>query len=218
MIKNRKFIKSFNPEIKTYSEEYQEYFNQFDAGKENFTFNDFIQKEAKEYLTSGNGVTYLVFNSLSNGTKELISYFTLCVGAIPYIDRWKIPEEEREESGLEYDERYCGIPSVELKMFAVSEKYQDSFYKYEGEVKPISAWILELIIGKVYHMKTNMLGIKALFLHSVPEAESFYKRNGFDYILKPMNPFYCVDSELKAMYIAFADIDMHYDEWRFKIL
>ena len=212
MVKNHKFIESFNPDIKIYSEEYQEYFNQFDAGKENFMFNDFIRKEAKEYLNSGDGVTYLVFNSLSNGNVELVSYFTLAGGAIPYIDRWKIPDEEREENGLEYDEQYCGIPAFELKMFAVSEKYQNLFYEYEGENKPISAWILGLIIGKVYCMKDTIVGVKALFLHSVPEAENFYKKNGFDYILKPMNPFYSVDCELKAMYIPFVDIHIHYDE------
>lgn len=212
MENNHNFIQYFDPNIVIFSDEYSNFLQKFDAGSDNLSFNDFIKDEAQSYVDSGDGVTYLVFNQITSTTKELVAYFTLCSGAIPYFDRWKIPEDEREENGLEYDEQMQGIPAVELKMFAVSEKYQDLFYKYEDEEKPIAAWILETIISTAYNLKNSILGVKALFLRSVPDAETFYKRNGFDYILRPMHPFYCIDNEYKAMYISFVDIHIHYDE------
>ena len=49
------------------------------------------------------------------------------MGAIPYTDRWLIPEEEREDLTNQYDEKECGISAVEIKMFAVAKEYQDAF-------------------------------------------------------------------------------------------
>lgn len=212
MENKRSFTSEFYPDIVLYSQDYQKLLNDFDAGLENYSFNEFIQKEACDCMESGEGVTYLVFNSTDESDKELVAYFTLCSGAIPYIERWKIPEEEQEDNGIEYEEMHCGIPSIELKMFAVSQKYQNIFYSYEGESKPIAAWILSDIINIVYSMKSTIIGVKALYLRSVPDAENFYAKNGFDYVLKPMNPFYSIDSDFKAMYIPFSQIKIHYDE------
>ena len=127
MENKRSFTSEFYPDIVLYSQDYQKLLNDFDAGLENYSFNEFIQKEACDCMESGEGVTYLVFNSTDESDKELVAYFTLCSGAIPYIERWKIPEEEQEDNGIEYEEMHCGIPSIELKMFAVSQKYQNIF-------------------------------------------------------------------------------------------
>ena len=205
------FIDDFNPYIVLCSEEYKSAIDIFDAGLDNFSFNEFIKKEADEYKNIGDGVTYLVFNKQNNESDEIVAYFTLCSGAIPYVERWKVPKEEQEELGLEYEEIHCGIPAIELKMFAVSQKYQDVFYQHEDEQMPVSAWILMSIIDMVYEMKSSIVGIKALYLRSVPNAEIFYKKNGFDYVLKPMNPFYCIDDDYKAMYIPFVQTKIHYD-------
>ena len=35
---------------------------------------------------------------------------------------------------LEFDEQTCELPIVEIKMFAISKKYQDIFYEYAGFV------------------------------------------------------------------------------------
>lgn len=205
------FIDSFNPDIVLYSEKYKTAIDAFDAGLDKFSFNEFIKKEADEYKNIGDGVTYLVFNKLKDAPNEIVAYFTLCSGAIPYVERWKVPVEEQEELGVEYEEVHCGIPAIELKMFAVSQKYQDIFYQHEDEQMPVSAWILMSIIDMVYEMKSSVVGIKALYLRSVPSAENFYKKNGFDYVLKPMNPFYCIDDDFKAMYIPFVQTKIHYD-------
>lgn len=211
-INGHRYLDDFHPEKVLYSEEYKEYIEQFDAGSDNLSFNEFLYREAGDYSNNGDGTTYLVFNHLSNADKELVAYFTLCSSAIPYTDRWKLPAYESEEIGIEYDEKICGIPAIEIKMFAVSEKYQDVFFRYENEEKPIAAWILSDIIHMILCMKETLIGIKAVYLRSVPSAEEFYQRCGFDYILKPMNPFYCIDDEFKAMFIPFVKIDIHYDE------
>ena len=211
--KNHNYIQHFKPMMVAYSSQYQNYFDSFNAGKDNLPFEEFIQKEAEEYADSGDGVTYLIFDTGENQTdKKLVAYFTICSGAIPYVDRWEIPKDEREENGLEYDEKICGIPAIELKMFAVSKDYQDLFYRFEDEEKPIAAWILMSIVNFAMELKKNMLGVKAIFLRSVPDAENFYKKNGFDYVLKPMNPFYSIDSEYKAMFLPFVKLKIHYDE------
>ncbi len=211
-INGHKYLDNFHPKKVLYSQEYKAYIDQFDAGSENLSFNEFIHSDAENYTNAGDGVTYLVFNYINDTDRELVAYFTLCSGAIPYTDRWKLPDDEREELGIEYDEKICGIPAIEIKMFAVSSKYQDVFFRYEGEEKPVAAWILSDIIHMALAIKDTLLGIKAIFLRSVPSAEEFYKKCGFDYILKPMNPFYCIDDEFKAMFIPFVKVNMHYEE------
>ena len=80
MENNHSFITNFYPDIVPYSQDYQQLLDEFDAGLENFSFNEFIQKEAYDYMESGEGVTYLVFNHINELEKELVAYFTLCSG------------------------------------------------------------------------------------------------------------------------------------------
>ncbi len=65
---------------------------------------------------------------------KIVAYYTISMGAIPYTDRWLIPEEEREDLTNQYDEKECGISAVEIKMFAVAKEYQDAFFTFEGKV------------------------------------------------------------------------------------
>lgn len=58
----------------------------------------------------------------------------------------------------------------------------------------------------------SVLGFKALFLHAVPNAEEFYIKNGFNPIAINMQPLHCIDSDMKAMYMALKEIYMNYDE------
>lgn len=63
-----------------------------------------------------------------------MGFYTLATGAIPYTDRIRLDEIEAKETGKEFDEQTCGLPIVEIKMFAISKKYQDVFYEYAGFV------------------------------------------------------------------------------------
>lgn len=165
----------------------------------------------RENAVDGNGVTYLVLDKISESDTKLVAYYTLSVNAIPYIDRWKKDESDIKD-GIKYDELLCGVPVIEIKMFAVSKDYQDIFYEFDGEEKPISAWILDSIIGYIYELSQNIVSAKAVFLRSVKNAEKFYLENGFQYVLHNMEPFYPIDHDLEPMFLPFVDLKIHYDE------
>lgn len=206
----KKYIETFIPDVKVLEQKHQGYLGGFDAGKKFKNFNDFLSEDAFEYCKDGNGVTYLVFNLLEE--IELAAYYTLAVTSIPYIDRIRLDEEEAKKTRKEFDEQICGIAALEIKMFAVSRKYQDVFYSYDGEEKPISAWILQNIIDKCNTMIHQVAGFKAIFLHSVPTAEEFYKKNQFKNIEANMMPLHCIDNDLTPMYLPLKPIHMNYDK------
>lgn len=144
--------------------------------------------------------------------REVVSFYTLAATSIPYEDRIRCDEEDARRTGQEFDIEICGISAIEIKMFAVDKKYQDVFFEYEDEDLPISAWIMRSIIDASYCLMNEVLGFKALFLHSLPEAEDFYKVNGFNPVEVNMQPLHCIDSEYKAMYLALKEVKMNYDE------
>ena len=211
------YIKIFNPGVEKMKSEHQDYLYGFNAGKGFENFNDFISYEAKPYEEEGNGVTYLIFNYIIGEDenildKQLIAYYTIATTSIPYVDRIRLDDDEARELGKEFDETICGIPSLEIKMFAVDCNYQDLFYEYEGESLPVSAWIIRQIVDRCLNMITNVIGFKAIFLHAIPSAESFYLRNGFNNVEKYMEPLYSVDQEFQAMYMALRNVRVNQDE------
>lgn len=206
------YISKFNPDVVLVSEAHQDYLCRFDAGDEYKNFNEFItEKEWREALDRKDGVTYIVYNHIDSEKKEIVAFYTLSVSAIPYTDRWFIPEEERENPEIQYDEVECGISAIVINMFAVSEDYQDLFYIYNDIEKPIAAWILDNLIETIHELTNTVFSAKAILLHAVPEAESFYLQCGFDYVLPNMHAFYTMDSEFQAMYIPLVELKIHYD-------
>ena len=210
--KKHKYIESFNPDVALMSAKHQDYLCHFNAGQDYKNFNEFlINNEWESALVAKEGVTYIVFDHISPQEKKIIAFYTLSVGAIPYIDRWFIPEEERENPEIQYDEVECGISAVIINMFAVSEDYQDLFFVYNGIEKPIAAWILDNLIETIRELTDTIFSAKSILLHAVPEAESFYLQCGFDYVLPNMHTLYTVDSEFKAMYLPLTKLKIHYD-------
>lgn len=218
--KAHKHIEDFNPDVMSLEKSYQDFSSKmqlFNAGSGYENFNDFIVSEASEYKNTGDGVTYVVWNILYDKDnieidRDIVSYYTLSATAIPYEDRIRCDEEEVLETGEEFDIEICGISALEIKMFAVNQNYQDVFFKYAGEDLPISAWIMRSIIDYAYSLLDGVIGFKALFLHSLQEAESFYTANGFNPVEVNMQPLHCVDSEYTAMYLALKEVHMNYDE------
>ena len=90
--------------------------------------------------------------------------------------------------------------------------YQDLFFEYEGQDLPISAWIMKNIISYVNSLLDHVIGLKAVFLHSVPEAEKFYEQNGFHCMKENMRPLHSIDSEFTAMYLSLKEVHMIYDD------
>ena len=214
----REYLKDFNPDVSELSIcEHQDLLHKFNAGNGYENFNDFISEEAYNYAEKGDGVTYVVFNNIYDEDGNLsdidvVAYYTLSATSIPYEDRIRYDEEEEKKYGKRYDIQICGIPAVEIKMFAVDVKYQDLFYVYEDEELPVSAWIIKKIIDSTENLLQHTLGFKALFLHSVPNAESFYEENGFHPVEINMQPLHSIDSDFKAMYLSLREIHMNYDD------
>lgn len=126
--KERKYLIGFYPDVVRLTERYQYEAQRFDAGNENKAFNFFLKNEEwKDCLYDREGVTFIVLDGFSKNEKKIVAYYTISMGAIPYTDRWLIPEEEREDLTNQYDEKECGISAVEIKMFAVAKEYQDAF-------------------------------------------------------------------------------------------
>lgn len=218
-INNKKHtcIAYFNPDVEVYNKAHQDLLLKFDAGNGYDNFNDFVSEEAIEYANNGDGVTYLVWNIFcgedgSEVKRELVAYYTLAATSIPYVDRIRLDEEEAKISGKEFDIQTCGISALEIKMFAVNEKYQDTFYEYGGTELPVSAWVMRSIIDDANSMINTVLGFKALFLHALPNAEKFYENNGFHPVEENMQPLHSVDSDYKAMYLALKKVHMNYDD------
>lgn len=220
---NKKFhnhIEYFNPDVMLLENSYQDFLPElklFDAGDRYKNFNDFITDEASQYKDDGDGVTYVIWNVLYDAEgnevkRDIVSYYTISATAIPYEDRIRKDEEEAKISGEEYDIEICGISAIEIKMFAVDKRYQDVFFEYAGEDLPISAWIIRNIIDFAYSLMEGVLGFKALFLHSIPEAEEFYLANGFNSVEINMQPLHSIDSEYTAMYLSLKEVHMNYDD------
>ena len=208
-------IDFFNPDVVALSDIHQDL--HFNAGNRYKNFADFVMEEAEEYAENGDGATYLVFNVLYDEnnhelSRELVSYYTLSATAIPYVDRIKLDEDEAKETGMQYNEEIWGISALEIKMFAVDEKYQDVFFEYEGEDLPIAAWIIRNIINDTYILMNTVVGFKALFLHAIPDAKEFYSKNGFKPMKINMQPLKSIDSEYEPMYLALKEVHMNYDE------
>lgn len=218
--KEHRHIVYFNPDVTSLEKAHQDFsveLNKFNAGRAYENFNIFLNHEAQEYKNDGDGVTYVVWNvAYDENQKEIkrdvVSYYTLAATAIPYEDRIRLDADEAESTGKEFDIEICGISALEIKMFAVDEQFQDVFFEFEGEDLPISAWVLRSIIDYANSLMYDVVGFKALFLHSLPEVEQFYCANGFNPVTVNMQPLHCVDSDYKAMYLSLKEVEMNYDE------
>lgn len=215
-----KHVDYFNPGVQKLNDAYQEFLfkiEDFNAGNGYENFNDFLLSEALEYASNGEGVTYVIWNIICDSSgqeinREIVSFYTLEATDIPYEDRIRLEPDEAEKYKKEFDIEICGIPAAEIKMFAVNQQYQDLFFEYEGEDLPIAAWVLRSIIDFIYDLSQNMMGFKAIFLHSVPDAKNFYMKNGFQIMAVNMMPLHSIDSEFTAMYLPLYEIHMNYDD------
>ncbi|MFR2774895.1 MAG: hypothetical protein ACLTBR_03600 [Anaerostipes sp.] len=194
-----KEIPIFDPYVTELEERHRDLFCTFRAGRHNENFTSFLQDEALDWMKSGDGVTYLVIDRAED---VVAAYFTLAASLIPFIDRIK------EDDGS-YNEQTWGIPSIEIKMFAVNERYQNTIYQGELISASILAMIRHIIVNEI---SPSIVGAKAIFLHSTEEAENFYLKNDFCYLEGNMRPVHCVDDGLTAMYYPFREFFMNYEE------
>ena len=78
-------------------------------------------------MISGDGVTYLIINEVSK--REIVAYYTISSSSIHTIDRYDFEDEDVPQD--EKREHFSPISAFLIKMFAVNEKYQDTYYNDE---------------------------------------------------------------------------------------
>lgn len=200
---NHEYIETFRPIIRGLDSATEAELSLFHAGDGYEFFDDYIYSEAKQDAVSGDGTTHIIWNKMSENKKEMVAYFTLSVNVIPYDDG--IEDEEFSFSN------YPAIPVFEIRMFAVSEKYQDVFFKNEIDDLPIAAWCIKAIESFAINASETVVGAKALFLHALPSAEEFYLLNDFSKIPSNAKPLFSVDKDYTAMWYAFKEVLLQND-------
>ena len=78
-------------------------------------------------------------------------------------------------------------PAIEVKIFAVNEKYQHQLYQDDdtGNLH-WSDYCLYYLLEKIYEISGDMCGANHVVLYSVPEAVTFYERNKFRHFVGDM--------------------------------
>jgi len=213
-------ISEFNPCVEVLNDKHRDLLCQFDSGS--YAFDEFIKKEVYEFSEVGDGITYLVINCLTDDDgdtyQEIVAYYTLAAASQPIISRVCVePIKKRFFKHINkkrYDEKLYGIPAIEVKMFAVSKKYQDKFFKFDNETMPIAAIVLRQMFLEICNLSNTIVAAKLVILKAVKNAEKFYKKNNFQYIEKNMVPFSSEDENLRSMYIKIPGKDFYicYDE------
>ncbi|MBS4956578.1 MAG: hypothetical protein KHZ99_05975 [Clostridium sp.] len=165
----RKTIQNFKPVIEALSEGNIDLIRNFFVGEK--AFDDFIKEEAINDMISGDGVTYLIINEVSK--REIVAYYTISSSSIHTIDRYDFEDEDVPQD--EKREHFSPISAFLIKMFAVNEKYQDTYYNDEL----VASLILKNIIFDLYDMSTSVVGAKRIILCAVEKAKKFYKLNNF---------------------------------------
>jgi len=128
----------------------------FNCGKYT-SFNNYLkEKKYKEYKEDAKAVIHYVIDAEN---EALIGYFSLAASAVFVGDKLAATI----------------IPAIELKMFAIDEKYQG---------KGLSGKILGSMYDIVKYYAMNYVGAKMLVLYAIPETEDpivvkMYKKSGF---------------------------------------
>ncbi len=188
-----KTIYNFSPTVDILNDTHKQYFKSFKTGN---TYPEkgigvYLNNDAFEDMSNGNGVTYIITNE-TDGEKEIVSFFSLLSSSIlcKYKDN-------------DYETNFY-IPAIKISMFAVNEKYQDTFINNLS--MPVAAMIFKLIIGIIDTYSKTVLGIKAIYLHPLDSAIDFYKKNGMKLAEKYMVNIDDNDSIEKMMYMFIREV------------
>ncbi|MGL4876147.1 MAG: hypothetical protein ACRC30_16020 [Clostridium sp.] len=142
----------------------------FTCGNENI--DEYLKEKCLNDLDEGLGLTKVILNSRN---KDVIGFYTLCTTAIVY-----------RISGKDHYK-----PSMEVKYFAMNERYQGLFFKSDNpeDKLTLSDMIFSSIIGEINEISETICGISSIVLYAVPKAYNFYKKNFFE----PFNKYMARD-------------------------
>lgn len=136
------------------------------------SINEFLKYYAKEYNKNGEGITYVILDEEFN---KIVGYYTIKCNAIQ--------TEETNGDKIVH-------PAVEITRLGVDKNYKK---KGNGNL------CLGHAINQTNELK-SIVGIKMVFLYSLPEAEGFYSKFGLRYLSPSYNQLECEDSCCTPMY------------------
>lgn len=163
------FGKDINYSITRFAENYEQLVQSFDCGNE--VINDYLKNKAN---SDTQATTFIITD---NDNKRVICYYSLsCSGFV-----------------ITSSGKFIIYPAVEIKMFAIDSKYQHMRYSEDIEEGNLSDLLFSSVIADIYNFTEEYCGADKVILYSVPDAENFYKRNGFNrferYMLKSTSLF-----------------------------
>lgn len=142
------------------TKEYLELVEDFTCGNEEI--DKYLKSKAIDDMECGNNFTRIIVN---NDNNELIGYYSINCTSIVMEN---------------YNHKYFS-PAIEIKMFALSEKYQGmKFSKDDEDDDMFSDQILCEIINKIVEITELHISARSIILYSVPKAKNFYLRNDFE--------------------------------------
>jgi len=133
--------------------------------------NKALDKYLLESLSEKDSVTYIF---IDEDTKKIAGYASLVCSLLTITDD-------------EVTEKY---PSVEIKAFAVDEKYQNMPFSENREDGVLSDKILNNMVSQIYDIVESVIGADYILLYSVENAQDFYERNGFKKFGETMQEHY----------------------------
>lgn len=139
----------YSPEI----EDYDDFKDNFSSG------NDSIDRKIYDNRYNNNFVDYFV---VDNKTDKIIAVYSLACSACIYSD---------------HDKNHF-YSAIEIEFFAVDIHYQD-IKAIDPDEGCLSSIIFRSILSKIMDMSFEVIGATKIILYSVPNAVSFYQKNGF---------------------------------------
>lgn len=165
--KDLKFIELSKSEIT------DEVIRQFDCG--NLDMTEYLHDQAEKDAIEGKGVTYV----LTTSDKERIyAYATIKAHSLYYYDdAKKFHTKAPDNTG----KILLAIPSVEIKMFAISKKLkgQAAYTLDPNNHQHYSSIFFKWFLEELYYMSMNTIGFQMIFLRANDEGERLYRNNKF---------------------------------------
>lgn len=144
-------VKNFKYKFKRISSVDIELIEEFSCGSPE------LDKKLLQMKDNDDGTTF-VFLDETNG--QIIGYCTYCASGL---------KKSYENDSVTY-------PAAEIKYFAIDKTYQHKAYDEDFNFSDL---MLCEVMRRLIEISENSISFDYILLYSVPDAVSFYKRNGF---------------------------------------
>lgn len=122
----------------------------------NTEIDSFLKTKARDWSIVSN--TFLLVNKQ---TDEIVAFYTLSNGLTKLTKKYKKKHEFKFSEITEY-------PSINIVYFAVAESFQNKGFGKE---------LMLSLLGSIYDHRLEFGGLSFVTVESLPESQSFYRKN-----------------------------------------